>query len=270
VKLRQTFIDFLHRLPFYGRAILCNEDARVRLIMPFVQRPIVTYGLSADSDIYAKDVKAQSGQMHFTVCIRELNLEYPIKLNLPGIHNVLNALATIAVGMECEGNIESIAKALENFHGVGRRCQHYPEIKHEGKSAILIDDYGHHPVELRATLSALRGAYPTKRLVLLFQPHRYTRTRDLFDDFVTVLSSVDQLIVLEVYAAGESPVPLADGRSLVRAVRLQGNVNTIFASDLDEAKNILLNILADDDLVVTMGAGSIGKLPQMLVDSNKE
>lgn len=265
-KLKQTFIDFLHRLPFYGRAILCAEDERICSILPFVQRQVVKYGFNADEhDIYAKDIVANAGKMQFTVCVRDTGLSYPIILNMPGLHNVLNALAVIAVGLECEGKIEDIAKGLAEFHGVGRRSQHYPNINHEGKCGVLVDDYGHHPAELKATLSALRGAYPKKRMLLVFQPHRYTRTRDLFEDFISVLSDVDQLIILEVYAAGEKPIPLADGRSLVRAIRLKGNLNAIFAEDLDEAKAVVYNVLQDGDLVVTMGAGSVGKLPQMLV-----
>lgn len=269
-KLKQTFVDFLHRLPFYGLAILCGEDPRVNEIITRVQRPILTYGFSANNNIYAKDIKPQSSTMSFTVCVQNKikNFEYPIVLNLAGMHNVLNALAVIAIGLECEGKIEDIAKGLANFHGVGRRCQHYPDIQLEGQnSALLIDDYGHHPTEIKATINALKVAYPQSRMVLIFQPHRYTRTRDLFDDFVNVLSNVDQLIVLEVYAASEKPIPLADGRSLVRALRLQGNVNTHFAKDLNDAKDVLNNIVKPNDLVVTMGAGSISKLPNMLLEN---
>lgn len=265
-KLKQTFIDFLHRLPFYGQAILCNEDERIKSILPLIKRPVITYGLTADCAVYAKDIKSCGPKMQFTVCVKEYNLEYTITLNLPGLHNVLNALSVIAVGLECEGKIEDIAEGLANFHGVGRRCQHYPDINYMNKCATLIDDYGHHPNELKATLSALRGAYPEKRMVLIFQPHRFSRTRDLFDDFISVLRDVDQVIVMEVYAAGEKSIPLADGRSLVRAIRLLGNENVAFAEDLPEAKEILFNILQDGDLVVTMGAGSIGKLAQLLVD----
>ncbi|MDQ5921752.1 MAG: UDP-N-acetylmuramate--alanine ligase [Pseudomonadota bacterium] len=265
-KLKQTFIDFLHRLPFYGQAILCNEDERIKSILPLIKRPMITYGLTADCAVYAKDIKSCGPKMQFTVCVKEYNLEYPITLNLPGLHNVLNALSVIAVGLECEGKIEDIAEGLANFHGVGRRCQHYPDINYMNKCATLIDDYGHHPNELKATLSALRGAYPEKRMVLIFQPHRFSRTRDLFDDFISVLRDVDQVIVMEVYAAGEKSIPLADGRSLVRAIRLLGNENVAFAEDLPDAKEILFNILQDGDLVVTMGAGSIGKLAQLLVD----
>ena len=267
-KLKQTFVDFLHRLPFYGRAILCAEDERICSILSQIKRPVVKYGFNAAThDIYAKDVVAVSGKMHFTVVIKESDVEYPIILNLPGLHNVLNALAVIAVGLECEGKIEDIALGLAEFHGVGRRTQHFPDLNYEGKQALLIDDYGHHPVELKATLTALRCAYPEKRMVLVFQPHRYTRTRDLFEDFVNVLTDIDQLIILEVYPAGEKPIPLADGRSLVRAIRLKGNVNAMFAEDLEEARSLVLNAFNDGDLVVTMGAGNVSKLPLMLASA---
>ena len=267
-KLKQAFIDFLHRLPCYGRAILCNEDRRVREIIPHVKRPIVTYGLSDNCDIYAKDIVSDGNKMHFTLYIKNAAIhKHSITLNLPGVHNVLNALAVIAVAIECEGKISDIADGLANFHGVDRRCQQYPDVVKDGKSAILIDDYGHHPAELKATLCALKGAYPDKRMVLIFQPHRYTRTRDLFDDFVNVLSNVEVLILLEVYSAGEEPIALADGRSLLRAVRLQGNVNTIFAKNLEDAKDVFFNVMQEGDLVVTMGAGSIGKLPQILLEA---
>lgn len=266
-KLKQTFIDFLHRLPFYGCAILCNDDSRVREIMPKVARRMVTYGVTDDSDIYATDIVSASGKMCFNVCIKASNTIYPIILNTPGIHNVLNSLAVIAVALECGGKIDGVANGLALFHGVGRRCQHYPDIVQNNKTAMLIDDYGHHPVELQATIKALKDAYPTRRMVLAFQPHRYSRTRDLFDDFVRVLSDVDILVLLEVYPAGESPIPQADGKSLANAIRLRGTRNTVFAKDLADAKELLLNILEDNDLVVTMGAGSIGKLPQILIEN---
>lgn len=263
-KLKQAFIDFLRLLPFYGRAIVCGEDRRIQEIIPSVNRPLTTYGLSDKFDIYASDIKASGSAMEYTLHVKWLQLSYPIRVNMPGMHNVLNSLAVIALALECDGQIEDIARGLANFHGVGRRCQHYPNIVKDGKTALLVDDYGHHPVEVKATISALRGAYPDKRLVVIFQPHRYTRTRDLFDDFVSVLTGVDQLIITEVYPAGEKPIALADGRSLVRAIRLQGNENAIFAEDIEDAKAKLNIVLQDDDLVVTMGAGSIGKLPAML------
>jgi UDP-N-acetylmuramate--alanine ligase len=264
-KLKQTFIDFIHRLPFYGRAILCNEDERIRSILSKINRPVIKYGLSADCDIYAKDIKSINGKMHFNLIIKKNNVEYPMVLNLHGVHNVLNSLAVIAVALECEGKIEDIAQGLANFHGVGRRGQHYPDIVFDNKRALLIDDYGHHPNELKSTIAGLKIAYPDKRIVLIFQPHRYTRTRDLFDDFISVLNEVDQVIILEVYAAGEKPIPLADGRSLVRGIRLRGKNNAMFAENLDEAKTILFNLIQNNDLVVTMGAGNIGKLPQILI-----
>lgn len=264
-KLKQAFIDFLHRLPFYGRAIVCNEDKRVREILPLVQRQITTYGLNENSDIYASDIVADGNFMQYTVHIKESGNRYPIRVNMPGIHNVLNSLAVIAMALECGGEIDKIAAGLHGFHGVGRRCQHYPLLQKDGKTALLIDDYGHHPVEVDATLKALRAAYPDKRMVLIFQPHRYTRTRDLFDDFVRVLAQVDQLILLEVYAAGETPIALADGRALMRALRLQGNENVVFAETLEEARERLFNLLNENDLVITMGAGSVGKLPGLLL-----
>ena len=264
-KLKQAFIDFLHRLPFYGRAIVCNEDKRLREILPLVQRQITTYGLSENSDIYASDIVADGNFMQYTVHIQESGKSYPIRVNMPGIHNVLNSLAVIAMALECGGEIDKIAAGLHGFHGVGRRCQHYPLLQKDGKTALLIDDYGHHPVEVDATLKALRAAYPDKRMVLIFQPHRYTRTRDLFDDFVRVLAQVDQLILLEVYAAGEAPIALADGRALMRALRLLGNENVVFAETLEEARERLFNLLNDNDLVITMGAGSVGKLPALLL-----
>lgn len=265
-KLKQTFVDFLHRMPFYGRAIVCIEDSRVREIIPLINRPLITYGLDDNADIYATDVCALGGMMQYRVHIKWLNLSYPIVVNMPGVHNVLNSLAVIATALDCGGKIEDIARGLAGFSGVGRRCQHYPELNWDGRNATLVDDYGHHPVEVRATLNALRGAYPDKRMVLIFQPHRYTRTRDLFDDFVSVLLDVDQLIITEVYPAGEKPIALADGRSLVRSIRLQGNQNAIFAEDLEDALNKLHHVLQDGDLVVTMGAGSIGKLPSKLLE----
>ncbi len=266
-KLKQTFIEFIHRLPFYGVAIMCNEDARVREIIPALKRQVITYGLSAESDIYAKDIKSNNGKMEFIVCVQESRIEYPISLNLPGIHNVLNALAVIAVGLECEGKLEDIAISLSSFHGVGRRCQRYPDLHLCGKTIGIIDDYGHHPAELKATISALRSAYPNKKLIIVFQPHRYTRTRDLFTDFVNVLSGVENLVILDTYSAGETPIAMADGITLVKSLKQQGAMNTLFARDLDEAKSIIYNIADDGDLVITMGAGSIGKLPQILIDS---
>ncbi len=266
-KLKQAFIDFVHRLPFYGCAILCAEDERIKSIIPHLNRQVITYGFSDSCNIYAKDIKANKGKMNFTVHINGANKSYPVELNLPGVHNVLNALAVIAVALECECKIDKIAQGLSEFHGVGRRSQSYPDIQKDGKTALLIDDYGHHPSEIKATLNAMRGAYPDRRMIVVFQPHRYTRTRDLFDDFVSVLAEVDYLIVMEVYAAGEKPIPLADGKSLVRSIRLKGNQNVVFAENLEDAQNVVLNTLQDGDLVLTIGAGSISKLPQMFCET---
>ncbi|MFN8770516.1 MAG: UDP-N-acetylmuramate--L-alanine ligase [Neisseriaceae bacterium] len=264
-KLKQAFIDFLHRLPFYGVAILCNEDKRVREIIPRIKRQIVTYGLDEKSDVYAKDIRADNGKMYFTLCFKDSENTFPIVLNLPGEHNVLNALAVIAVGIECECDITDITNGLANFHGVDRRCQHYPNLNFEGKTIKLIDDYGHHPAELKATISALKGAYPKNNMILVFQPHRYTRTRDLFDEFVNVLSDVKTIIIMEVYAAGEAIIPSADGKTLVDALKGNGS-QVFFVEDLDVAKSMVYMVAQDGDLVVTMGAGSIGKLPQMMID----
>ncbi|MDD3267023.1 MAG: UDP-N-acetylmuramate--L-alanine ligase, partial [Burkholderiales bacterium] len=252
-KLKATFIQFLSKIPFYGKAIVCGEDKRVLEILPEVNRPYSTYGLSDKFDLYATDIVADAGKMKFNVHVKKMDLSYPIVVNMPGLHNVLNSLAVIALALECDGKVADIARGLANFHGVGRRCQHYPDIVYDDKRLALVDDYGHHPVELKATISALRGAYPNKRLVLIFQPHRYTRTRDLFEDFVQILSTVDYLILTEVYAAGEKPIALADGRALSRAVRLQGNENVVFVEDINEAKAKLFQISKDGDLVVTMG-----------------
>ena len=262
-QLKGAFIDFLHKLPFYGKAILCYEDERIRSIIPQIKRPILTYGFSGNCDIYAANIKSVNGKMEYTLCFEKK--EIPVTLNLHGIHNVLNSLAVIAVVLELGGKIENILAGLSEFHGVGRRCQHYPESKINGNEVILIDDYGHHPTELKATINALKLSYPNNRMILIFQPHRYTRTRDLFDDFVSILSEVDTLVLLEVYAAGELPIPMNDGRSLAKAIRMRGKSEVIFASNLEEASSIVQEMVVNNDLVVTMGAGNISKLPQILM-----
>jgi UDP-N-acetylmuramate--alanine ligase len=267
-KLKQAFVEFLRRIPFYGRAIICGEDKRVQEILPQINRPVYTYGLNSSYDLYADNIQAQGSTMQFMLQVKWLNLSYPCVVNMPGVHNVLNSLAVIALALECNGKIEDIARGLANFHGVGRRCQHYPPLNYANKSATLVDDYGHHPAEIRATVQALKNAYPQKRMIVVFQPHRYTRTKDLFDDFVAVLSTVDYVIVCEVYAAGERPIALADGRALVRAIRLLGNENITFAEDINDAMLKLFSLLHDNDLVVTMGAGSVGKLPELLLKNS--
>jgi len=276
-RLKQAFVDFVQHLPFYGMAVLCVDDPNVREIMPQVTKPIMTYGLSEPAQIRAVEVQHSGGQMRFRV-VRNLNVagqpeaaalpDLDITLNLPGLHNVQNALAAIAVAMEAGAPDQAIAQALAEFRGVGRRFQRYGEVKIRGGGHFtLIDDYGHHPVEMAATLAAVRGAFPGRRLVLGFQPHRYTRTRDVFEDFVKVLSSVDVLLLTEVYAAGEAPIVAADGRALTRALRVLGKVEPIFVEDVADLPAAIRSAVRDGDVVVTMGAGSIGQVPSKLVRS---
>lgn len=262
-KLKQAFVDFLQRLPFYGRAVLCVDDPNVREIRGRITKPVTTYGLDDSADIYSENVRAAAGQMHFDVVVKNgKEVRFPVVLNMPGRHNVLNALSAIAIGLECGASVEAIQQGLAEFAGVGRRFQRYGEVPaKDGGSFTLVDDYGHHPVEMAATLAAVRGAFPDKRLVLAFQPHRYTRTRDLFEDFVKVLSSVDALLLSEVYAAGEAPIVAADGRALARAVRVLGKVEPVFVEDIVEMQQTIFDQARDGDVVVTMGAGSIGAVP---------
>jgi UDP-N-acetylmuramate--alanine ligase len=266
-RLRQAFVEFVQRLPFYGMAVLCIDDPNVRSIMPFVTKPVTTYGLGDDAQVRAVDIEHDGGRMRFTA-LRPANgspaTSLDVVLNLPGVHNVLNALAAIAVAMEVGAPDAAIVKALAEFRGVGRRFQRYGELPVAGGSFALIDDYGHHPAEMAATLAAVRGAYPGRRLVLAFQPHRYTRTRDVFEDFVKVLSSVDVLLLTEVYAAGEAPIVAADGRSLARGIRVQGRVEPIFVEDWKELPAAILQAVQPGDVVVTMGAGSIGQIPALV------
>jgi UDP-N-acetylmuramate--alanine ligase len=263
-RLKRAFVDFAQRLPFYGVAVLCIDDPTLREILPAVTKPRVTYGLSEDAAIRGIDVANEGGRMRFVA--RAANAaDLPIVLNLPGVHNVLNALAAIAIGREAGVADGAIAKALAEFRGVGRRFQRYGEIATgDGGTYTLIDDYGHHPTEMAATIAAVRGSFPGRRLVLAFQPHRYTRTRDLFEDFVQVLSTVDVLVLMDVYAAGESPIVAADGRALARAVRVTGKVEPVFVEGPAELPGALESIVRDGDVVVTMGAGSIGQAPAML------
>ncbi len=273
-KLRQAFVDFVQRLPFYGMAVLCADDANVREIMPRLTKPITTYGLSPQAQVRAVDIEHCGGQMKFRV-IRAPNGKTPgdlvVVLNLPGVHNVLNALAAIAVGMEVGVADAQIVKALADFKGVGRRFQQYGEVGlAPGGSFTLIDDYGHHPVEMAATIAAARGAYPGRRLLLVFQPHRYTRTRDCFEDFVSVLSTVDALVLTEVYAAGEAPIVAADGRALARAVRVMGKVEPIFVEHIAELPAAVRGVIRSGDVVLVMGAGSIGNVPPALARMKDE
>lgn len=263
-RLKQAFIEFLQHLPFYGAAVLCIDDVHVREIMPFLSKPVLTYGLRAEAQYRAVDVRAEGTQMKFTA-LRPGSGSHPaplsVTLNLPGVHNVLNALATIAIADELGLPDTAVQQGLIEFHGVGRRFQRYGEVTvRENVSVTLIDDYGHHPVEMAATLEAARGAYPGRRIVLAFQPHRYTRTRDCFEDFVRVLSTADVVILTEVYAAGEVPIVAADGRALARAVRVAGKVEPIFVEDIHQLHEAINTIAQDGDVVLTMGAGSIGNV----------
>jgi UDP-N-acetylmuramate--alanine ligase len=263
-QLKQAFLAFLQNLPFYGAAILCTDDAHVREILPFVVKPVVTYGTGAGAALRADGIEPDAGRMRFR--LRRENAEpLQVTLNLPGRHNVLNALAAIAVGMEVGVPDGAMQKALAEFTGVGRRFQNLGDIPVSGGGrATLIDDYGHHPAEMAATLEAARGAFPGRRIVLAFQPHRYTRTRDLFEDFVKSLSAADALILTEVYPAGEPAIVAADGRSLARAVRVAGVVEPVFVEDIAELPEAIRRVARDRDLVLTMGAGSIGNVASQL------
>ena len=268
-RLKGAFVDFLNRLPFYGVAVLCGEDPNVRAIMPQVPKQIITYGLSSEFNFYAENIVADGGRMHFD-CVRVNGTTSRLKivLNTPGMHNVLNALAAIAVATEVQVPDAAIVKALADFKGVGRRFQRYGEIAlPAGGSFTLVDDYGHHPVEMAATLAAARGAFPGRRLVLAFQPHRYTRTRDCFEDFVKVLSTTDTLLLGEIYAAGEAPIVAADGRALARALRVAGKVEPVFVEDIAAMPQTIMDVARDGDVVLTMGAGSIGAVPGKLVEA---
>ena len=267
-RLKQAFVAFLQNLPFYGTAVLCADDPHVREILPLVSKPTVTYGTAADAVLRAEGIEHDAGQMHFRL---RRNKAQPVEvtLNLPGHHNVLNSLAAIAVGMEIGVPEKSILKALAEFKGVGRRFQRCGDIQLDtanpgGGSFTLVDDYGHHPAEMAATIAAARGAFPGRRLVLAFQPHRYSRTRDLFEDFVKVLSTADALVLADVYPAGEPAIAAADGQSLARAVRSAGKVEPVFVEDIGRMADGIRRVARDGDIVLTMGAGSIGNVAAQL------
>ena len=262
-KLKSAFVEFLHRMPFYGTAIVCSDDQGVQSIVDQLARPVTTYGLKEGAQIRAIDVRADHGKMHFTVQRSNgvVLPDLPIALNLPGLHNVLNALAAISVAVELGVDDAAVQRALANFKGVGRRFQRYGEVKllKQAGSFTLIDDYGHHPVEMAATLAAARGAFPGRRLVLAFQPHRYSRTRDCFEDFVSVISQgADTVLLSEVYAAGEAPIVAADGRSLSRALRVAGKIEPVFIDKIEAMAQAIFENAKDGDIVICMGAGTIG------------
>ncbi len=268
-KLKKAFVDFLHRMPFYGAAILCTDDAAVRAIVPQVTCPITSYGFDEGSEVRAVDVRAVDGQMHFTVQRRN-GLVLPdleVVLNLPGRHNVLNALSAIAVAVELSLPDDAVLRALANFKGVGRRFQRYGELPAaDGGTFTLVDDYGHHPIEMAATLAAARGAFPGRRLLLAFQPHRYSRTRDCFDDFVKVIAQADAVLLTEVYAAGEAPIVAADGRSLARALRVAGKIEPVFVDSVADLPQTITDNARGGDVVLCMGAGSIGAVSAKVVE----
>ncbi len=275
--LKRAFIEFLQRLPFYGAAVVCVDDVAVRDIMPLVSRRIITYGLdNAAADIRAVECRHVNGRMRFTVVRnpallrRGQKARLPVELNLPGVHNVANALAAVGVAQELGLDDRSVLRALKNFQGVGRRLQRYGDVRlRRGCKVTLVDDYGHHPVEMRVTIDALRGAYPGRRLLLAFQPHRFTRTRDLFDNFIAVLSGVDELLLADVYSAGEAPIPGRDGRALFEGIRRRKKRLVSFVEKVVDMAAAIRASARDGDVVVTMGAGSIGSVPTQLMTESK-
>lgn len=267
-RLKDTFVEFLHHLPFYGLAVMCLDDEGVREILPQISKPVTTYGAHEDADVRAVDIKQEGMLTTFTVLRRGNFPLLHVTLNMPGWHNMLNALAAIAIASNLEVADEAIIKSLGAFKGVGRRFQIHGDLDIEGGKLTLVDDYGHHPREIAATLEAMRQAWPDRRAVIIFQPHRYSRTRDLFEDFVKVLSTVDVLILMDVYAAGEALIPGADGRALSRAIRMRGQVDPVFVENWEELPEILAGIVKANDVILTMGAGNVGhiatQLPQLL------
>ncbi|MBK6956982.1 MAG: UDP-N-acetylmuramate--L-alanine ligase [Nitrosomonas sp.] len=262
-RLKQTFVEFVQHLPFYGMAVVCVDDANVRDVLPAITKPITTYGLSEDAQVRAINIQYANHQMKFTavVGVNGSARQLEITLNLPGLHNIQNALAAIAVANEIGVPDVAIVKALLEFKGVERRFQQYGEIKFSAqKSFALVDDYGHHPAEMEATIKAARGAFPGRRLVVAFQPHRYTRTRDAFEGFARVLSQVDVLLLTEVYPAGEDPIVAADSKSLARSIRVQGKVEPIYIEEVDDLSQAILDVVQDGDVVLVMGAGSVAKI----------
>ncbi len=263
-KLKASFVEFLHNLPFYGLAVVCNDDANARNLIPAIARPYLAYGFDADADVRAVNVERLGGRTRFDVERPNVAQALSVTLNLPGRHNVLNALAAIAVATELEIPDEAIQRALANFQGIERRLQWLGDLETDAGRVTLVDDYGHHPTEIAATMEATRQGWPDRRVVLVFQPHRYTRTRDLFDDFAKVLADADALIVAEVYPAGEPPIAGADAKALCRAIRTRGRVEPVLLTSLEEMPSALADMLCDGDVVLTMGAGQIGAVAQEL------
>nr|WP_285763656.1 UDP-N-acetylmuramate--L-alanine ligase [Microbulbifer sp. NKW57] len=272
-KVKQIFVDFIHNLPFYGLAVVCGDDENVQEVLPRFSRPVLTYGFDEENDFRIRDVRQEPMRSFFTVERPDME-PLEVCVNTPGIHNVLNATAAIAVATDEGVSDEAIKAGLENFQGVGRRFQVYGHFPVEGSDpaneeskVMLVDDYGHHPREVAATIRAVRDGWPERRLVMVYQPHRYTRTRDLFEDFVQVLSSVDKLVLLDVYSAGEDPIPGADGRTLSRSIRNRGQQDPIFVEHVDEVPEILQGVLEPGDIVLTQGAGNVGTLAGRLTET---
>ena len=263
-RYRQTFIEFLHHLPFYGHAVMCVDDAEIRSLLDQVSRPIVTYGIEQEADIRASNIRPQGLHTLFDVTLPG-RARFEVQLNLPGRHNVLNSLAAIGVAHQLGVEESAMQYALSHFQGVGRRMQLYGEVIIPQGKVLIVDDYGHHPTEIAATIAAARDAWPGRRLVVAFQPHRYTRTRDLFEDFARVLADNDVLLLTEIYAAGEAPIASADGRALCAAIRARGRVNPVFVESIDELPQALCDVVQDRDVILTLGAGSIGTMPGRLL-----
>ena len=264
-KLRATFLEFLHNLPFYGLAVVCIDDPVIRGLLPEIGRATITYGYSDDADIQVQEFVQEGSQSRFQLRLQDGSV-LPLRLNLPGRHNALNAAAAVAVALEDHIPTDAVVDALAQFAGVGRRFQQYGEFDTGAGKALLVDDYGHHPTEVKATLASARAAWPDRRLVMIFQPHRYTRTRDLYDDFADVLAKVDALIMLDVYSAGEDPIPGADGRSLCRSIRQRGILDPIFVATPAEVPAVLADVLKDGDVVLTQGAGNVGQVSRRLAE----
>jgi len=266
-RYKHSFIEFLHHLPFYGKAVMCLDDPEVQNIMGDVSRPVITYGIESDADVKARNIKCNGMQCHYDLVLPEAKEKIQITLNMPGKHNVLNSLAAVTVAYLLGVETQAMQKALQTFDGIGRRMQQYGEIETAKGHVLLVDDYGHHPTEIKATLEAAKNAWSDRRIVVVFQPHRYTRTRDLFEDFSRVLSQADALVVTEIYAAGEEHIAGADGRALCAAIRARGRVNPVFVEDLKELNTSIMDVIEKGDVLLTLGAGSIGSIAEKLPEA---
>jgi len=266
-RYKHSFIEFLHHLPFYGKAVMCLDDPEIQNIMNDVSRPVITYGIESDADVKAQNIKCNGMQCHYELLLPEVTEKIQITLNMPGKHNVLNSLAAITIAHLLGVETTVMQKALQAFDGIGRRMQQYGEIETSKGHVLLVDDYGHHPTEIKATMEAAKNAWSDRRIVVVFQPHRYTRTRDLFEDFSKVLSQADALVVTEIYAAGEEHIAGADGRALCAAIRARGRANPVFVEDLNDLNTSILDVIEKGDVLLTLGAGSIGAIAEKLPEA---